>query len=107
MSSMEEDDWDDWDDAEDDIFNEDALITEFGRFLEGLRVTFSELEAKQEDHKEPAPAPPGTPTLPSTPPALKVPGRKPLAKVYWPGVTEDSRRVLNWLVDKHARIASL
>jgi len=108
MSSMDEDDWDDWDDAEDDIFNEDALITEFGRFLEGLTATFPELEEKKEEPPSKANiSAGGVPSLPSTPPALKVPGRKPLAKVVWPGVGEDSRRVLNWLVDKHARIMSL
>ena len=110
MSSMEEDDWDDWDDADDDIFNEDALITEFGRFLEGLCVNFPEAI----ESAEPSPAripsserlselgrPVATP--PGTPPKLKVPGRKTWNHIAWPGVSEDSSRVLNWLSDKHAK----
>jgi len=98
MSSMEEDDWDDWDD-EADIFNEDALVTEFGRFLEGLCTNFPQLSAEQL---------PSGPVLAENRQGSKLVtsmAPPPLScrrgATAWPGVTEESARVLNWLADKH------
>ena len=97
ISSMDNDDADDWDD-EADVFNEDALVTEFGRFLEALCIHFPELSAASDSSEKLVQNPEknkrnaGTPTLVC---------RRSLSVISWPGVPEESARVLSWVLDRH------
>jgi len=99
MSSMDDEDWDDWDD-EADVFNEDALVTEFGRFLEALCSYFPELVVSSQDQSRSVDQPAESTAALSTAPA-PVSCRKVVLTASWPGVPDESARVLNWLVDKH------
>jgi len=104
MSSMEEDDWDDWDD-EADVFNEDALVSEFGRYLEGLCANFPQLRGAADGISQASTAA-ASGAAGAEGAALPAPlncRRTSMPSGNWPGVSDESARVLNWLVDKHSR----